>query len=233
MSSALSSSSSSLGSVKDEEDIFEDVIQQVEKVALDEKVEEVTKKEKVEEVIKEEEVPSVNVSPAEEVPELKEAIIDELLCDPDTDFPLSRQEAAVEAAMFMPPQSRVTGLFPGTKKIGRECKLQTNHFTVKLNIPKGVVYQYVVTVKPPWYGKRDYKRTDKQLYHDAIKEWKRVHPAAKDNTAAWVFDGNKQLFCTSIKASDLRVKAWSVDEEREIDVDIKDGWQHPARSTKR
>ena len=45
MSSALSSSSSSLGSVKDEENIFEDVIQQVKEVALDEKVEEVIKKE--------------------------------------------------------------------------------------------------------------------------------------------------------------------------------------------
>ena len=128
--------------------------------------------------------------------------------------------------MFLPPQKRVTGQFPGTKKTGRECKLQTNHFTVKLNLPKGVVYQYVVTVKPPWYGKRDYKRTDKQLYHDAIKEWKRLHPAAKNNTSSWVFDGNKQLFCTKAYSSaeipDLRVKVWSVDEGREIDVDIKD-----------
>ena len=146
--------------------------------------------------------------------------------NPDTDFPLSAQEAAVEAAMFMPPQSRVTGKFPGTKKTGRECKLQTNHFTVKLKFPEGVIYQYVVTVKPPWYGKRDYMRTDKQIYHDAIKEWKRVHPVARDNTAAWVFDGNKQLFCTKAyspaEIPDLRVKVWFADEGRDIEVDVKD-----------
>ena len=75
--------------------------------------------------------------------------VEESLYNSDTDFPLSAQEAAVEATMFMPPQSSVTGKFPGTKKTGRECKLQTNHFTVKLKFPEGVIYQYVVTVKPP------------------------------------------------------------------------------------
>ena len=157
---------------------------------------------------------------------LAAAGVDVDLYNPDTDFPMSRREAAVEAAKFMPPQSRVTGHFPGTKKTGRECKLQTNHFTVKLKFPTGVIYQYVVTVKPPWYGKRDYKRTDKQLYHDAIKEWKQQHPVARDNTAAWVFDGHKQLFCTKAyspaEIPDLRVKVWLTDEGRDIEVDIKD-----------
>ena len=217
--------SSALKSPLRDEKALQDVIQHVEEVALVEKKEEVIKK-----VEEEEEGPSSSAILTEEVAvipmECREAVIDDFPYDPDTDFPLSRQVAAVEAAMFLPPQKRVTGQFPGTKKTGRECKLQTNHFTVKLNLPKGVVYQYVVTVKPPWYGKRDYKRTDKQLYHDAIKEWKRLHPAAKNNTSSWVFDGNKQLFCTKAyspaEIPDLRVKVWFVDEGREIDVDIKD-----------
>ena len=216
--------SSALKSPPSDEKVLQDVIQQGEELALVEKKEEVTKK------VEEEKGSSSSATLTDEVPEIpmecKEVVIDDFPYDPDTDFPLSRQVAAVEAAMFLPPQKRVTGQFPGTKKTGRECKLQTNHFTVKLNFPKGVVYQYVVTVKPPWYGKRDYKRTDKQLYHDAIKEWKRLHPAAKNNTSSWVFDGNKQLFCTKAYSSaeipDLRVKVWSVDEGREIDVDIKD-----------
>ena len=75
---------------------------------------------------------------------------------------------------FLPPQPRVSGLFPGKKTTGRACKLQTNHFPVSLKFPEGgmVIYMYDVQVVPPW--RREYKRTDKQLYHDTIAEWKKV-----------------------------------------------------------
>ena len=146
--------------------------------------------------------------------------------NPDTDFPLTSMLAAEEEAEFYPPQSRLDGKFPGTAKTGRACKLQTNHFTVKLKIPEGNVYQYVVTIAPPWYGKREYRRSDKDLYHQVIKKWKSVHPVPASNTAAWVFDGNKQLFCTKPYGPDelynIEVKVWFEDEGREISVKVKD-----------
>ena len=33
---------------------------------------------------------------------------------------------------YLPPQPRLTGLFPGGKEGSRPCKIQTNHFTVEL-----------------------------------------------------------------------------------------------------
>ena len=113
--------------------------------------------------------------------------------NPDTDFPMARAgglPCGGSTPEFYPPQSRLSGKFPGTKSTGRACKLQTNHFPLSLKFPEGMIYQYSVTIMPPWFGRRDYKRTDKQLYHDTIKEWKEVCPAAKHNTAAWVFDGH-------------------------------------------
>ena len=36
---------------------------------------------------------------------------------------------------YLPPQPRLTGLFPGGKEGSRPCKIQTNHFAVKLSSP--------------------------------------------------------------------------------------------------
>ena len=149
--------------------------------------------------------------------------------NPDTDFPMARAGALPGGGVtpeFYPPQSRLTGKFPGTKNTGRACKLQTNHFPLSLKFPEGMIYQYNVTIMPPWFGRRDYKRTDKQLYHDTIKMWKEVCPAAKHNTAAWVFDGHKQLFCTKAyrieELPDQKVSVWCQEEERYHEMMIKD-----------
>ena len=49
---------------------------------------------------------------------------------------------------FLPPQSRLSGLFPGTT--GRPCKVQTNHFPISLKFPEDVIYMYDVCIVPPW-----------------------------------------------------------------------------------
>ena len=94
-------------------------------------------------------------------------------------FPLAK----ARGPDFLPPQSRVSGLFPGKASVGRACKLQTNHFPISLKLKEGTVYMYDVCILPPW--RREYKRTDKQLYHDTIAQWKKVCPAAKANNHAW------------------------------------------------
>ena len=63
-------------------------------------------------------------------------------------------------------QHRVRGLFPGQATTSRPCKLETNHFTINLKVPNGMIYMYDVTVETPW--KRPYGKSDKKLYHDAI-----------------------------------------------------------------
>ena len=89
---------------------------------------------------------------------------------------------------------------------------------------EGKVHMYDVCILPPW--NREYKRTDKQLYHDTIAEWKKVCPAAKANNHAWVFDGHKQLFCTkAFRVEDLpdqKVTVWWAEEERHVDMLVKD-----------
>ena len=135
-------------------------------------------------------------------------------------FPLAK----ARGPDFLPPQSRVSGLFPGKASVGRACKLQTNHFPISLKLKEGTVYMYDVCILPPW--RREYKRTDKQLYHDTIAQWKKVCPAAKANNHAWVFDGHKQLFCTqAYRVEDLpdqKVTVWWAEEEREVDMMVKD-----------
>ena len=125
---------------------------------------------------------------------------------------------------LLPPQHRVTGLFPGKATTGRPCKLETNHFTISLKIPEGMIYMYDVTVEPPW--KRPYRRSDKKLYHDAIKMWKEVCPAVKGEKNCWVFDGYKQLYSTrphkEIEFKSEKFVVWSRDDEKEVEVVVKD-----------
>ena len=148
--------------------------------------------------------------------------------DPERDFPLSLAARLPGGGLepdFYPPQKRLTGQFPGTAKTGRACKLQTNHFAMKLKVPEGRIYQYTVTIMPPWFGRREYRRSDKQLYHDVIKVWKENHPVAK-NASSWVFDGNKQMFCTQAfrieELPDLKVPVWCEEENMYLDVLVKD-----------
>ena len=139
---------------------------------------------------------------------------------------LEDTSVAIDVQEFYPPQSRLSGKFPGSKNLGRLCKLQTNHFPLSLRFPEGIIHQYSVTIIPPWFGKREYRRSDKQLYHDVIKAWKEVCPAAKHNTAAWVFDGHKQLFCTKAyrieELPDQKISVWCEEEERIIDVMVRE-----------
>ena len=61
-------------------------------------------------------------------------------------FPLAK----ARGPDFLPPQSRVSGLFPGKASVGRACKLQTNHFPVSLKMKEGKVHMYDVYILPPW-----------------------------------------------------------------------------------
>ena len=64
------------------------------------------------------------------------------------------------------------------------------------------------------------------VVHDTIAEWKKVCPAAKDNGHCWVFDGHKQLFCTKSfrieELPDQKVTVWCLEDERHIDMMVKD-----------
>ena len=53
-------------------------------------------------------------------------------------------QAKARGPDFLPPQSRVSGLFPGKASVGRACKLQTNHFPISLKFKGGTVYMYDV-----------------------------------------------------------------------------------------
>ena len=144
--------------------------------------------------------------------------------DPDTDFPLTTAQTQAELAEFYPPQTKLSGKFPG--KLGKKCSLQTNYFPISLKLPQGVIYQYDVVISPPWASKRGYKRADKALYHMVIKEWKRLHPVASKSPYAWVFDGHKQLFCTQMfkpeEMVDISVEVWCDREEKMLKVQVKD-----------
>jgi len=123
---------------------------------------------------------------------------------------------------LLPPQLRVAGQYPGTA--GRLCKLEANHFTINLKIPDGMIYMYDVTVEPPW--KRPYRKSDKKVYHEAIKAWKSACPAIVGEENCWVFDGFKQLYSTKKHVDEefkkVVVKVWSKEDEREVEVIVKD-----------
>ena len=103
---------------------------------------------------------------------------------------LTLPPAPLPVDQYLPPQPRITGLFPGGKVPGsgpkpresfllsrffglsggvaevaltcpqensRPCKVTTNHFSVVLEVPQGVIYMYDVTVEPPW--SRPYRRS--------------------------------------------------------------------------
>jgi len=80
--------------------------------------------------------------------------------------------------------------FPGS--LGPKVKLSTNHFP--LSLPSGILYQYTVTVVPPWT--RPYRKADKNLYQHVIKEWRKICQPVKQNPFSWVYDGYATLYCT-------------------------------------
>ena len=95
---------------------------------------------------------------------------------------------------LLPPQKRLTPSgkphFPGT--LGEVVRLSTNHFPI--SFPSGLVYQYTVTIQPPWT--RPYRRSDKSLYQQVMVKWRAVCPQAKASPYSWVYDGNATLYCT-------------------------------------
>jgi len=123
---------------------------------------------------------------------------------------------------LLPPQQRVAGYFPGS--VGRLCKLESNHFSINLKIPEGMIYMYDVVVEPPW--KRPYRKSDKKVYHEAINTWKSVCPAVAEEQNCWVFDGYKQLYSTRKHGAEefkkILVKVWSKEDEREVEFVIRD-----------
>ena len=66
---------------------------------------------------------------------------------------------------LVPPKKRVLQQgqqrpdFPGNN--GQACQLRVNHFRMK--VPKGQIYQYSLTIVPPW--ERPYKKADMDIYH--------------------------------------------------------------------
>ena len=123
-----------------------------------------------------------------------------------------------------PPQQRTKGLFPGLANTGRPCRVQTNHFSLSVKVPQGVVHMYEVTILPPW--SRKYKKSDKVLYHETIRQWKKDCPAVSGEQSCWVFDGYQQLYSTRRHHSDefkrAKLTVWSEEEERQVEMIVQD-----------
>ena len=125
---------------------------------------------------------------------------------------------------ILPPQQRSKKLFPGRANTGRSCSLQTNHFTVKVKVPEGVIHMYEVNIVPPWT--RSYRQSDKVLYQEAVRQWKKLCPAVAPEQHCWVFDGYKQLYSTrrhhNQEFSATKVTIWSAEDERMLDMVLQD-----------
>ena len=125
---------------------------------------------------------------------------------------------------FFPPTKRKTltpagkPYFPGN--LGHSVKLATNHFP--LSLPPGILYQYTITVVPPWT--RPYRKSDKDLYHHVIQQWRRTCPPVKKRPYSWVYDGDATLYCTQPHTNipDCKVAVMVEDEQLEFGVvDVK------------
>ena len=82
--------------------------------------------------------------------------------------PNTSLDASLSNDLF-PPQKRLTPSgkphFPGS--LGSAVRLSTNHFP--LSLPSGLVYQYTVTIQPPWT--RSYGKSNCQ---EVIQKWRSV-----------------------------------------------------------
>jgi len=123
---------------------------------------------------------------------------------------------------LLPPQKRLLPAskpdFPGS--LGPAVRLSTNHFP--LSLPSGLVYQYTITVEPPW--DRPYRRSDKALYQQVIRKWRSVCPPAKKSPYSWVYDGDATLYCTKAHTDIPNCNVVVMVEDKELEfrvVDVK------------
>ena len=124
---------------------------------------------------------------------------------------------------IFPPQKRVDGSFPGLANTGRPCTLETNHYTLGVKIPEGVVYMYEIEIIPPWV--RKYRSSDRKLYHSVVAAWKKTCPAVMNEQKSWVFDGCKMLYSTKNHRDEefqrMSLTVYSEEEERDLNMIIK------------
>ena len=137
---------------------------------------------------------------------------------------LNIQENEDDSGMLLPPQQRVRNLFPGLSNKGRPCRVETNHYSLQVKLPEGIIYMYEVTILAPWV--RNYRQSDKKLYHAAVAKWKQLCPAISKEQNCWVFDGYKQLYSTK-KHQDcefqrMKLSVYWAEEERDVEMIIQD-----------
>jgi len=91
--------------------------------------------------------------------------------------------------------------------------------TVK--VPEGVVFMYSVVVKPPW--SRDYRRRDRNLYHQVVKEWKFKCPQIQDPFGV-VFNGKDILYAArAFQAKDIEPLVVTVPgETKDLEFTVSD-----------
>eukprot|EP00092_Neocalanus_flemingeri_P034497 GFUD01037510.1.p1 GENE.GFUD01037510.1~~GFUD01037510.1.p1 ORF type:complete len:930 (+),score=334.94 GFUD01037510.1:83-2872(+) len=121
---------------------------------------------------------------------------------------------------LLPPQKRLTPSgkphFPGRQ--GSAVLLATNHFP--LSLPTGLVYQYTVTIQPPWT--RPYRRSDKSLYQQVIQKWRSVCPPARTSPYSWVYDGDATLYCTKAHTNIPNCNVTVQVQDREMEFCVAD-----------
>ena len=125
---------------------------------------------------------------------------------------------------FLPPAKRKTltpagkPYFPG--KLGHSIKLATNHFP--LSLPSGILYQYTITIVPPW--DRPYRKADKDLYQQVVREWRRACPPVKKSPYSWVYDGDATLYCTQAHTNipDCKVAVMVELEDTQMEFGVVD-----------
>ena len=119
---------------------------------------------------------------------------------------------------YAPPHLRSNGVFPGNG--GSLCKLNVNH--VRMKIPEGKIYQYNLKIETPW--KREFKKSDKDIFQLVIQEWRSACPVPRLKPHSWVFNGDKTLYCTAPYKDipDTEIKIIYNEEELEFKVyDVK------------
>jgi len=122
----------------------------------------------------------------------------------------------------LPPQKRKDGSFPGLANTGRPCTVETNHYTLGVKVPEGIIYMYEIEILPPWV--RKYRRSDKKLYHAVVAAWKKSCPAVNKEQNSWVFDGYKTLYSTKNHKDEefqrMVLTVYGEEEERDFNMTV-------------
>ena len=128
-------------------------------------------------------------------------------------------------ALLLPPLKRKLGHFPGvSNSSNRPCSVLTNHFNMSVKVPEGVLYMYEVNITPPWT--RKYRRSDKVLYQETIRQWKKVCPAVSGEQFCWVFDGHQILYSTKkhhhSDFDNIKLSVWCAEEEKMVEMMVSE-----------